>query len=45
LKKLISSILIAVDGSNHSFRAADYAMKIAGDYRSKLFVVTVMHIL
>jgi hypothetical protein len=33
-----------VDGSDHSFRAADFAMKMAGDYGAKLFVVTVTHI-
>lgn len=44
LRKLVSSILVAVDGSDYSFRAADVAMKLAGDYRAKLFVVTVTHI-
>jgi nucleotide-binding universal stress UspA family protein len=44
LKKVVSNILVAVDGSNNSFRAADAAMKLAGDYGAKLFVVTVTHI-
>lgn len=40
LKKVVSNILVAVDGSNNSFRAADAAMKLAGDYGAKLFVVS-----
>lgn len=44
LKKVFSNILVAVDGSNNSFRAADAAMKLVGDYGAKLFVVTVTHI-
>jgi nucleotide-binding universal stress UspA family protein len=44
LKKSISRILVAVDGSDDSFRAADYAMNLAAAYGADLFLVTVVNI-
>ncbi|MGB7882591.1 MAG: universal stress protein [Nitrososphaeraceae archaeon] len=37
------SILVAVDGSAPSFRAADYAMKLAVSYGAKLSLITVTY--
>ena len=42
--KKISSILVAIDGSEHSFKAAEYALKLAELYGSKLYAVTVTYI-
>jgi nucleotide-binding universal stress UspA family protein len=44
MKKPISSILVAVDGSSPSFRAADYALELASRYSAKLFLITVTSI-
>jgi nucleotide-binding universal stress UspA family protein len=44
MKQKVSKVLVAIDGSDHSFGAAEYAMKIARDYRAKLFAVTVTYI-
>lgn len=44
MKKSISRILVAVDGSDDSFRAADYAMNLAAAYEADLFLVTVVNI-
>jgi nucleotide-binding universal stress UspA family protein len=44
LTKSISSILVAIDGSNHSLKAADYAMNLANKYKANLFVITVTYI-
>jgi nucleotide-binding universal stress UspA family protein len=42
-KRSISSILVAVDGSSLSFRAADYALELASRYGAKLFLITVSY--
>ena len=43
-KRSISSILVAVDGSSPSFRAADYALeKLASRYGAKLFLITLSY--
>lgn len=36
-----SKIMIAIDGSDHSFRAAEYALEVAKSFRSQLYAVTV----
>jgi nucleotide-binding universal stress UspA family protein len=40
----ISNIMVAIDGSEHSFKAAEYALELAKFYNSKLFAVTVTYI-
>ncbi len=40
----ISNIMVAIDGSEHSFKAAEYALELAKLYNSKLFAVTVTYI-
>lgn len=40
----ISNILVAIDGSEHSFRAAAYAIDISKLYGAQLYVVTVTYI-
>ena len=42
--KRISNVLVAIDGSEHSFRAAEYALELAKLYDSKLFAVTVSYV-
>jgi len=42
--KKISNILVAIDGSEHSFKAAGYALELAKLYGSRLFAVTVTYI-
>jgi len=42
--KKISNMLVAIDGSEHSFQAAEYALELAKLYGSKLFAVTVTYI-
>lgn len=42
--KRISNILVAIDGSEHSFKAAEYALELAKSYSSQLFAVTVTYI-
>jgi nucleotide-binding universal stress UspA family protein len=44
MKQKVSKVLVAIDGSDHSLRAAEYALKIAKNYGSKLFAVTVTYI-
>jgi nucleotide-binding universal stress UspA family protein len=44
MKKSISSIVVAVDGSSPSFRAADYALELASRYGAKLFLITVFYV-
>jgi nucleotide-binding universal stress UspA family protein len=44
MKKSISSIVVAVDGSSPSFRAADYALELASRYGAKLFLITVSYV-
>lgn len=43
-RKAFTRVLAGIDGSNHSFRAADYAIRVAGSYAAELFVVTVADI-
>ena len=40
----VSNILVAIDGSEHSFKAAEYALELAKLYGSRLFAVTVTYI-
>lgn len=42
--KKISNILVAIDGSEHSFRAAAYARDLSKLYGAQLYVVTVTYI-
>ncbi len=42
--KKISNILVAIDGSEHSFKAAEYALGIAKSYEAQLTAVTVTYI-
>lgn len=44
MKKIFTKVLVGIDGSNHSFRAADYAIKVAGNCAAELFAVTVADI-
>ena len=39
-----SKILVAIDGSNHSMKAAEYAIDIARDNRAQLIALTVLDI-
>jgi nucleotide-binding universal stress UspA family protein len=39
----VSKVLVGIDGSNHSFRAAEYAMEISKKYMAKLIMVTVTY--
>ena len=36
MKRGVSKVLVGIDGSNHSFRAAEYAMDISKKYMAKL---------
>lgn len=42
--KKISKILVAIDGSEHSFNAAKYAIDLAKVFGAQLFVITVTYI-
>jgi nucleotide-binding universal stress UspA family protein len=42
--KKISNILVAIDGSEHSFKAAESALELASFYGSNLFAITVSYI-
>ena len=42
--KKISNILVAIDGSEHSFRAAGFAIDLAKFYNANLFAITVTYI-
>jgi nucleotide-binding universal stress UspA family protein len=44
MKGGVSKVLVGIDGSDHSFRAAEYAMDISIKYMAKLFAVTVTYI-
>jgi nucleotide-binding universal stress UspA family protein len=44
MKGGVSKVLVGIDGSDHSFRAAEYAMDISIKYLAKLFAVTVTYI-
>ena len=40
----ISKILVAIDGSEHSFKASEYALELAKSFRAQLYAVTVTYI-
>ncbi|HXT84406.1 MAG TPA: universal stress protein [Verrucomicrobiae bacterium] len=40
----ISNILVTIDGSEHSFRAAEFAIDLAKFYKANLFAITVTYI-
>ena len=44
MKRRVSKVLVGIDGSSHSFRAAEYAMEISKKYMAKLFAVTVTYV-
>ena len=44
ISKKISSILVAIDGSEHSFKAAEFATDLAKFYNANLFAITVTYI-
>jgi nucleotide-binding universal stress UspA family protein len=39
-----SKIMVAIDGSEHSLKAAEYALEVSKSFNSKLFAVTVTSI-
>jgi nucleotide-binding universal stress UspA family protein len=41
MKLAVSKVLVGIDGSDNSFRAAQYALEISKKYVAKLFAVTV----
>jgi nucleotide-binding universal stress UspA family protein len=43
MKVRVSKVLVGIDGSNHSFRAAECAMEISSKYMAKLIAVTVTY--
>ncbi len=44
MKVGVSKVLVGIDGSNHSLRAAEYAMEISIKYMAKLIAVTVTYL-
>lgn len=40
----ISKILVAIDGSEHSFKASEYALELAKSFGAQLYAVTVTYI-
>jgi nucleotide-binding universal stress UspA family protein len=40
----ISKILVAIDGSEHSFKATEYALELAKSFGAQLYAVTVTYI-
>jgi len=40
----ISKILVGIDGSEHSFKASEYALELAKSFRAQLYAVTVTYI-
>jgi nucleotide-binding universal stress UspA family protein len=40
----ISNILVAIDGSEYSFKAAEYALALAKSFESQLYAITVTYI-
>ncbi|HEY6534446.1 MAG TPA: universal stress protein [Candidatus Nitrosocosmicus sp.] len=42
--KKINNILVAIDGSEHSFRAAEFAIDFAKFYKANLYAITVTYI-
>ena len=43
MKLAVSKVLVGIDGSDHSFRAAQYALEISKKYVAKLIAVTVTY--
>jgi nucleotide-binding universal stress UspA family protein len=43
MKLRVSKVLVGIDGSNHSFRAAECAVEISSKYMAKLIAVTVTY--
>lgn len=43
MKLAVSKVLVGIDGSDHSFRAAQYALEISKKYLAKLIAVTVTY--
>jgi len=43
MKLAVSKVLVGIDGSDHSFRAAQYALEISKKYGAKLIAVTVTY--
>jgi nucleotide-binding universal stress UspA family protein len=43
-EKQFSKILIPIDGSDQSMKAADYAIEVAIKYNAQLIVLHVIHI-
>jgi nucleotide-binding universal stress UspA family protein len=43
MKLAVSKVLVGIDGSDHSFRAAQYALDISKKYVAKLIAVTVTY--
>ena len=43
MKLAVSKVLVGIDGSDHSFRAAQYALEISRKYVAKLIAVTVTY--
>jgi nucleotide-binding universal stress UspA family protein len=43
MKLAVSKVLVGIDGSDHSFRAAQYALEISKKYVTKLIAVTVTY--
>lgn len=43
MKLAVSKVLVGIDGSDHSFRAAQYALEISKKYAAKLIAVTVTY--
>lgn len=43
MKGRVSKVLVGIDGSKHSFRAAEYAMEISIKYLARLIAVTVTY--
>jgi nucleotide-binding universal stress UspA family protein len=40
----ISKILVAIDGSEHSFKASEYALELAKSFGAQLYAITVTYI-
>jgi nucleotide-binding universal stress UspA family protein len=43
MKLAVSKVLVGIDGSDHSFKAAQYALEISKKYVAKLIAVTVTY--
>lgn len=43
-KKKITKILVAIDGSDHSFKAANYSLDLASSFGAQVYAVTVTYI-